>query len=245
MMSKSPNSENTQSSQKSKLGGNFSNIFTRPIAIWKQNFLANLIKEKKSSPTWGFWFFWNSVFTILIVIFLALTGYVFINKTIEKDFPKLPDFTIDIVDGKLSTNLEEPINFEDDNIKFILDTKEIKYNESSLANFETGVFINSEKIVIKEDKYKKQEIPFTEFEEDFHLTKDDTKTWLIENKKSIITTLSIMGSIFIWLFINIFRLLTALWWGLLLMIIGKISDIKNLNFGTSYLAILNLYFIPL
>lgn len=221
------------------------NVFNRALAIWKPDFLSVLVAEKRSKPTWAFWFLWNTIFTLFITVMFVI----FLQKsTMELEnewWPTIQDFEITLDDGVLSTNLNEPIVFDEEAFIFVLDTQEKEYDQSVLDTASSGIFINGDRFIAKDgDKYKTTEFPFSEIKENFTFTKSDATDWYEEYKGRIKTYVIVFAAIGIWFFLAIFRLLSAVWWALLAWAAGSIFKIKDWSFGTSYLLILNLYFIP-
>ena len=86
---------------------------------------------------------------------------------------------------------------------------------------------------------------FSEFEEDLIINQTSIENWHDEIRSKIFGLA--FGFIFfvLGIFLSIWRLITAIWWAFLFWVVGLIAGIKNFNFGTSYLAVLNLYIIPL
>ncbi len=226
---------------------NISNVFVRTIAVWTPSFITNLIAEKRSGPTWLFWFFWN------ILISAALAGLliwgvnsfsdIFFNKAWPTFNEKIDDFELEIKDGELITSFKEPITLIDGDIAFVLDTQQKEYTPAVLDDFKQGVFITKNKIIHKEN-FRTQEVSFSEFE-GFKLTKHDLEIFAKESypdvKNIVLTSLVII----LFLFLCIFRLLTALIWALIFWVVGIMWGVKKWNFGTAYLAVLNLYFVAL
>ena len=232
----------------------YPNIFTRFFYAWgNPHFLEKTVmKEKTSGRTWGFWFFWNTILTLTITVGLWTLSLSPIAELEKEAQASLPEFTAEMKDGTLSTDLPEPYVLheqkEGETTLFVIDTKTQTYNQESLANYEVGLIIKSDRVIIKEQAAEYKTIAFNEFGEeniDFTLTKATMFDAWEEYKTAIIATLFTIFGVFLWIFLALIRLITALFWALIFWAAGSLAKIKGWSFGKSYLSVLNLYFIPL
>jgi len=228
------------------------NIFSRFGAIFCPNFLQILISEKKSGPTWRFWFFWTFIFSIIATIFLVIFINPFLNEGISVVKIKIEElnignFEIEIKDGELKTkNLEEPIFFEfeesgEDSV-IVIDTLGQKYTEDILQNYSRGFFINSQKFVGKKNQFETRNFDFSKIQ-NFTITRDEIFDFFEELLPKIKIFLYLFLFVILWIFISLIHLLFAIFWAFIFWIAGLIFNIKNFSYGTSYLAVLNFYFI--
>jgi hypothetical protein len=220
------------------------NIFERVIAIWKPDFLKKFKDEKKIGRSWGFWFFWNTVFTIAATLYVvgSLSG---VKDVIEDEFP---DGKFIVEDGVLRTEgVKDPYKTElDDGYMLIIDTKGEKYDEDILDEYSDGLFIDSERIISKQNDYKTQEFTFDKLDGDTELSKEKIVDWM-EDHKVFLYGMALLGIfVILWLLYTLLRLITALWWAFIIWIVAMVTGVKEYqDFGRCYLAILHLYFVHL
>ena len=220
-----------------------SSIFRRFVEILKPNFLANNFHELDSSQTWKFWFLSNTIFTLIITVVASFGIYKFINESANYLQTKYPDAEISVKDGKISTaGLQEPVYVKNkDNSIFVLDTKGEKYDASVLNDVSSGVFISANKIYNKKNPVEIQQYDLSQIKNNFTFTQNDIQENIWRLKLAII----LMVFVFAWIYLNAFRLVSALWWALIFWILGLIMRVKEMNFAKAYFAILNFYIIPL
>jgi hypothetical protein len=222
------------------------NVFSRFGSIWTPKFFSTLMAEKRSGPTWGFWFLWNTIFAVIITVALSFFLSKELNEFEKEAWAEIPDFEIQLENGKLSIDkLEQPFFWEDENAVFVVDIEKKSFDESVLDKYQQGFYLTADKFVGKKNQFETQEFAFSEIEENFSFSRTDAQNWLDENRGTIKTIISIATFIGLWFVFAIWRLLTALWWALMFWVVGLIAGIKGWNFGSAYLAVLNLYFIPL
>ena len=223
-------------------------VFNRFLAIWKPDFFKNVLQkeEKSSAPTWKFWFLWNTFLSVFLAAFIAFGTFSILEEVEQEFLPSIEDFEIKMKEGQLTTTFAEPLLWEDEGFVVALDTQGAEYDESILHNYQEGFFITGDKLIVKDGETGDYEVlPYSDFDAHFTLSKTTIVTWLNENRGLIKTVIISVVFFLAWFFLNIIRLATALWWAFLFWIVGLISGIKKFDFGTSYLAVLNLYFIPL
>lgn len=223
-------------------------------ALFSRNYIKKLHKDNKKSNVWSLWFIVNTLMVVFIMIYLQLSVGLF---TMFSDFnaqeflDDTPAFTLKLENGIFSTDLPEPfvkniIDDEGEKLDIIIDTQNLEYSEENIIKADPGVYIFAEKLIIK-DVDELNIINFSEFElNNFEITKDSLMQFLDKVFKyfNIIFFLGVF--IGLWLFLNIFRLLTALWWALLAFISSKMTDHGDwITFYDCYLLILSYYWVPL
>ncbi len=219
------------------------NIFSRFIEIWKPGFLKKFAKEDKVGKTFAFWFFWTAVFSVIITVFTMSSLKSFGDDIIDD----LPDGEFIVEDGILSTEgIDEPVFESDSDSVFVMDTKGTTYDETVLDDYESGVFI-SDTAVYNKDGSNVEKTEFKEFRTDFTLSKEDVEEWV--DRFSGVMYAVMGGVVFfaIWFFWSVFKLLSAFVWALIFWILALIlkAEPYSKNYLKVYLAVLNLYFIPI
>jgi len=225
------------------------NIFTRMVRIWDPNFLAQTLYpegEVAVGRTWRFWFFWNTILTILACAWLWWSVFTPGVKTLETElWPEVPAFEFVIEEGEFSTTLPEPYVLEDKESIFVIDTEETTYTEDILDSYEQGVFVNKHEFAGKKSNGEYQSFKFKDLETDLKLNRADVETFWNEGRSTLFVAGGMIVFLMLWGFMALFGLLTALWWALVAWVFGLIFGIKDWAFGKSYLSVLNLYFIPI
>lgn len=219
-------------------------IFSRFIYILTHfDFLKILIKEKNSKNTWQFWFFWNSVFALILTFSLFFSVY----SWEKNNFSKIPDFKFAIINGELSTNnIKDPLFIENpkESMIFVLDTTGKTFGVDILEKQKLAIFINKNAFFIKtiEAGQKKiQKIAFNSLKNDYLIEKS---SWPSVKNKVYAFFISFCF-LFFWTSLSLFRLLTAFFWAFLFWFIGFFLKIKDLTFMKTYLAVLNFSIITL
>lgn len=226
------------------------NVVSRLAQVWTNfNFIKLVLyaeREQAVGQTWKFWFFWNTIFVLIVCVGLFFIRPVVLEHIDNSVWPLIPEFELEITNGRLSTNLDEPfvIPFEDQGI-FILDTQEVAYTAEALKSYPQGVFVNAEGLVAKEADGKIETIGFDEFEENVRLSRTQLGQMWGDSRFSIYNWMIFGFGLILWLWFCLFRLLTAVWWALVFWAYGSAWGIKDWTFGRSYLSVLNFYIIPL
>lgn len=212
-------------------------------SIWRPNFLKNNLENINSNKTWHFWFLTNTIFAIIFSIVVAVAVVGTINKFADNFKAKYPDARVALQDGKLSLEgIQEPIFYKDNKTSvFVVDTKEIKYNDSILNDYQEGMFITENKIIQKKSEFEKREYDFSQIKQNFVLTQNNLQDFK-DKFELVIILVMFMG---LWMYFNIFRLVSGLFWALLFWILALVMSIKQITFSKTYFAVLNLYIIPL
>ncbi|MBD3299752.1 MAG: DUF1189 domain-containing protein, partial [Candidatus Moranbacteria bacterium] len=208
-------------------------------------------EEKNHLSSWAFWFLSNTLVTLIVGIYLFFA----INKGILEFELFLRDeigqAQVTLEDGVLrTTGLEEPFIFEskEENSVFIVDTKSDQYQEDFLKEYDQGFILKDRIFYSKNNKFEPvSAIPYTEMGQkvEFNITKQKVLDWVRENRNVFISIALVIAICVIWLFFNLLRLLSALWWAFVLWIMALIFNIRNFTYKVSYLAVLNLLFVPL
>ena len=78
----------------------------------------------------------------------------------------LPDFDIEISQGKLSTSLEDPRVFSTESEIIVLDTKQVAYTPEVLAGYDYGLFVTETGLRLKaQEEQVDLELQFKDFED--------------------------------------------------------------------------------
>lgn len=226
------------------------NVFARFIEIFKPSFLKNLIKENKPSKSWLFWFLSNTLFAILISFFIFSDLKSFVNEAKKGINQELPDGEIIMENQSLRTQgVDEPLFFHEseEDVVFILETQTEQYSKEDLKEYSMGFLFTEDTMYFKnEGSNKIEQLPYMEAGiSDFVLSRESVLDFIDNSKSAFVTVLGIIAVIVFWLWISVIRLAFAAWWALIFWIMGLIFNVRNFTFGKSYLAMLNLYFIPL
>lgn len=218
-------------------------IFKRFIDIFKFDFLHNNLDEIGSGKTWKFWFLGNSIVAIVMSIVVGFGIIKGVNEFGNYLQANYPDAKISVTEGKLSTQgFQEPVYIESkDSSVFVMDTREAKFDESVLNNFEKGLFISSDKIYNKKSKVETQQINISQIKSNFSVSQGDIQ----QNKWIADIFLIPFMFIFIWIYFNVLRLVSALWWTIWFWILGIIMQVEGMSFSKTYFSVLNFYIIPL
>lgn len=224
-------------------------IIQRTKSVWKSDFLALFIESENKSHkiTWLFWIVTGliaaTIWTLSVTYFVN-NAFPIVTEGIEQNIPD--GAQLSVMDGILSIEgIEQPyvIEGDEDGSVLIIDTEGVAYSPESLDAYTAAVLVTKEGIYQKEDLVRSREFSFAEAK-DFTYSKEQLMA-LVERSRSMITIGMAIG-IFLAMTLNfiVFRLLGALWWALLLMLIAMFFGMKE-KFSTYYFAVLNLYFVPL
>ncbi|PID51843.1 MAG: hypothetical protein CR972_05050 [Candidatus Moraniibacteriota bacterium] len=233
-----------------------SKVFQRFVDIWKMDFLAKFVsgEGKDTKITIYFWFVSNFFLVIVFVCSFCFYSIGFksaITTWISENVPE--NAKISVSKGQLSTeNIDEPFFREikaentensdyNESVAFLIDTHLQSYDIALLDEYVGAVVILHDRVYIKDDSDIRH-ILFSDVP-DFSLTKQ--QAFELIKKKYIWVVVFLTFFVFIVLFIVYagFRLISALWWALMLWICSRMFDLP-LTFEISYKAILNFYFIP-
>jgi hypothetical protein len=228
------------------------NLWQRMLQIWTNTaFIKTVIypeKDKTVGRTWLFWFVWNTLIaiglTVLVWFVFLLPGVTWVE---DEWWNTVPDFEVAVNEGVFSTNLPQPyILYNDPNDALVvIDTEALEYSEASLVDYPGGVVISADKIVVKDETREYRSVLFSEFEEDVSLTKNQTEMFWYESKTNLMAWAAVFIFIGMWVWLCLFRLLTALWWAWIFWSLGALAKVPNWNFTKSYMSVLNFYTIPL
>lgn len=232
-------------------------ILNRFIDIWKLDFLTKFLAGEKNDnkTTIGFWIVSNFLIVMLFVgsfMFSLMSIPGELVDYIEKNIPD--NARITVTDGQLITeNIDEPFFREidannegisyDKKIAIIIDTYSETYDITSLDEYESGVIVLGDRIYTKNNTELNHvllaDVP------NFSFSKEDLVVFIDKYFSFIfITFLTVFIGGFIFLYLAVFRLLSAFWWALMLFAIMQIFDVKE-SYMTAYKAVLNFYFIPM
>lgn len=232
-------------------------LLRRFITIWQPTFLRDFVRETNvTSASWGFWFVSNTLIaalgTIVITAFVVPMMHVFLTTTLPRE---MPAFEATIEKGKLSTTLPEPYEKsftfgekKNEIFPIVIDTQRVKYDEEKLATAAAGVYVFDDRVVMREMNGKMETHLFSEFgNETVHVTKADIEQLLTRVAPMLAGIVTVVVAIGLWLWLAVFRLISAVMWALILFVAGRVflSEKIRFDFGTSYLAVLHFAFIPL
>ncbi len=228
------------------------NVWSRMLAVWTNaSFLKHILyaeKDKAVSRTWFFWFVWNSLFAMVgTVAVWFLFAQAWVTWLEEEWWSTVPAFEAQIEDGVFSTNLPQPyvIFDEPSEALVVIDTEQVAYTEESLSAYPGGLFLTADKFVGKKDTGEYQEYYFNELEEDVFFSKADVEKGYFAAKPRLLVLASIVVFVGIWIWLCLFRLISAAWWALLFWGVGAMAQVPGWTYGKSYLSVLNFYVIAL
>ncbi len=186
----------------------------------------------------AFWYWCKYVLLISLVLTgLAIAVLTYFIPQVSRLAEKyLPDMSIAIKDGQLSTSAPQPLKYQDANFTFILDT-EGKVEDAD--QFTSGVLILKDRIIVK-DATQTRIISLAEIgtQGDLHLDKQSVVKWLQDNKftlllislvTAVVGAVTLLGMYLVWYWI------AFLIGGLIILIAGLV-----LGRGISYTDALKL-----
>lgn len=224
-------------------------IIQRAKGVWKSDFLHLFVTSEKKSHkiTWLFWIVTGLIAATIWTLSVTYFVHTAFPKVIDSVNQHIPDGTkLSIVDGTLSIEgIAQPYVIEGagDGSVLIIDTEGATYSPGNLDAYTEAVLVTKDGIYQKEDHVRSREFSFAEAK-DLTYTKDQLMA-LIDRSRSMITVGMAVG-IFLAMALNfiVFRLLGALWWALILMLMAMLFGMKE-KFSMYYFAVLNFYFVPL
>ncbi len=223
------------------------NIIQRAKSVWKPDFLFLFVESEKKSHqiTWLFWIVTGLIVATIWTLSITYFVHSAFPDVIDGINQNIPDGAhLALVDGTLLIEgIEQPYVVEGDGNVLIIDTEGATYSPESLNAYTSAVLVTKEGIYQKEDRIRSREFSFAEAK-DLTYSKEQLMG-LIERSRSMIMIGGAIG-IFLVMILNllVFRLLSALWWALILMLIAMFFGMKE-KFSTYYFVVLNLYFVPL
>jgi len=221
-------------------------IVNRFREIFSADFLHGVLHGDKLKGTFKFWFSVNTIATFILTIFALFQINSVVNDVLTEASNKYPDAMISFDKGTLATSgIADPYLYPGkDNTVFVIDTKGEKYDQAILNNYDAGILVAKDRIYNKKSSVETREISFKQVD-NFSISEHDAVSFFYKFKLVIYFFLEVGMFVGIWIFYNGFRLISAAWWALLLWIFFQVGGIKELTYKKSYLAILNLYVIPL
>lgn len=225
-------------------------IFQRAKDVWKPDFLDHFVKSKSKSHKIT-WLFWIVSGTLIAIIWSATLAFYVHNA-----FPKvesgidnaIPDGTsLSITNGVLAIEgFEQPYIIEDDEgagSVLIIDTHKETYSQEDLDAYPAAVLVTKDGVYQKEDKVRSRHFSFSEVE-NFTYSKNELMTLIASARGITVFFVAVATFLVLVIALVVFRLLSALWWALILMLCAALFGMKE-SFVTYYFAVLNFYFIPL
>jgi hypothetical protein len=123
----------------------------------------------------------------------------------------------------------------------VIDTQGLKYNENILDGYDKGLFISATKIYSKKSLVETRQLNISQFKNNLIVTENDFQ----QKKLMLVFFFTILASVLVWIYLNLFRLISALWWTLWFWVLGTIMKVENITFSKVYFSVLNFYIIPL
>lgn len=130
----------------------------------------------------------------------------------------------------------------------LIDSAQTKFDPTVVEFFDKGIFLFSEKAVIKQTngpQVKIQEYKYFDIGFSGAINKESVTTFITEAKESAPPVLAVTGFVLLYLYLAVFRLVSALLWALVLWLIGNMVGIKEWNFEKSFMTVLHFKFISL
>ena len=225
------------------------------LNVWKLDFLARFIaKEHRDvKATVVFWI----VSQVIVAFFMCVQFAWFLGSAkddvitaIDAHVPQGAAMRIE--NGQLSVeNVQMPFfreinakneNGEDESFAVIIDVQAQTYSLNSLDAYSGGVILLSDRAYVK-DGGELDQMLYTDVP-NFSVSKDQIMTFVHEKYLFPFTTLIVFAALFM-LAIGflVFRSIMALWWALMLFILGMIFDVR-IGYAVAYRAVLHMYVVP-
>ncbi len=189
-----------------------------------------IVKKSVGQALW----YWTK-YLLLIVgvgVVLAVAALTYYTPQLAKlAMVNLPDVTLSVKDGQVSTDVPQPFVRGDDNFLFIIDTKG---SVDNLDKAKAGVLILGDKIVTKSERETR--IVSLQDVQDFTTSKSLVVAWINTHQMTIfglglaliLTTVAVLGGLF-WLWeVAGFAL-----WALVLLLAAKLMK-KNLLYINAF-----------
>lgn len=172
----------------------------------------------------AFWYWLKYLLTVTVVgVVLALAALAYFTPQIPALSERfVPDMEIQITDGKLSSNVPQPLILGDDNFKFILNTQG---SDQDLDKINSGILVLSDRVLFK-DQGQTQTFNLSEMGQDVKVDKKMVIDWLNANRGMILSiglAVVAIGGLFILGGIIVGQWISFLAGALLLWLIAKIT----------------------
>ncbi len=179
----------------------------------------------------AFWYWFKYVLAISIILMvIALASLTYFTPQLPKFAETmLPDISITIKDGQLTSTAPQPYVAGDANFTFILNTNG---KVEDAAKLKVGVLVLSDRAIVKNDT-ETRVFNFSDIKDNFTVTKNGVTNWLKDSK----STLLLVGLVIILIgtILTLGTYLISKWIGfligaLLLLAMGKIIH-RSVNFA--------------
>lgn len=231
-------------------------LWRRCGEVWKVDFLSRFLGglHRDIRTTVYFWIVINALAALVMTgqIFTVLYG----GKTAVRDsiLSFVPDgATMTLRDGVLTLNgMPDPflhvfqeanmITESDEPTLLVIDTQGGTYDVTTLESYKQGAAILRDRVYVKGDG-QINEVLYKDIA-DFTVSKEDGIAWIDRYFGVGVALLSVVTGLVLFVTLVIARAVAALWWGLILWLVARIFQVV-MPYKTAYLAVLNLYFVPI
>jgi len=197
------------------------------------NYGSKIIKRTLGQVVW-YWFKYVLMIGILILV-MGMFALVYFTPQIPKFLDnKLPEISLSIKDGQVSTSVAEPYVWGDKNMALVINTQG---TVDDLKDYQAGVLILKNKLVVKNENETKL-VDLSDIKEEVKFDKAGIVKWSTENKMWLLVVgFAILLSLLLILgiFYLIWQAITFLFWSFGFLLYSKILKKK-----LQYLDILKL-----
>jgi hypothetical protein len=156
--------------------------------------------QRSAGRAFGYYLFFSTLHTVV----LCVVGFWWLSDhwkpALDHLQSSLPSFEVGLNGGRLSTNLPEPITFEDEKTTMILDTSG---QPVDLSAYDSAIAVTQTKTIFKKNRVETREFSY-EMLPDFSLTTDQAYSWLGQHKQivlwGVILTIGLGVIPTVWLF---------------------------------------------
>ncbi|MDO8488487.1 MAG: DUF1189 family protein, partial [bacterium] len=183
------------------------------------------IIKKTVGQTVRYWMQYVLAISALLLI-LALSVVVYFTPQVPKLVERIvPQMTIEVIDGKLSTDLHQPFVIQEPNFKFVLNTQG---QAQEIDQIESGILVLEDQLTFK-NQGQTQIFKFSDIGQDLKLEKQAVISWLTGHKSTLLgiglALIAVASFTFLGSYL-IFKGLAFLVAAGILLLIGKIISRK-------------------
>ena len=228
----------------------------RFLDVWKLDFLAKFFagEYRDTRTTVVFWILSNIVvsfiFAVQIFVGMCMVKGELINSVMEN---VADGASVTFQDGQMVvTGMDDPFFREmiatqekgaSTSSVFIIDQHANTYDLGALDEYGGGLIMLHDRAYVKDGSDITQ-ILYADMP-NFSVSKEQVIAYMQKYYVFPFAVLiTILGGIFIFLFMLCVRTVGALWWAAMLYVIGLIMNV-HMAFGVAYKSVLNLYLIPM
>lgn len=212
------------------------------LALRDLNYSDKIIKFSLPQVIWH-WFKYVLGIGILILV-IGVCALVYFTPQIPKFLgDKLPEISLTIKDGQVSTNITEPYVWGDKNMALIINTKG---TVDDLKDYKSGALILKDKLYAKNESETKM-IDLSEFKDETSISKSKIVAWSQSNKLWLLT----VGVFILFVVEFVLGILYLGWqsivfilWSLGFLLISKVMRLK-LEFFNILKIVLTASVLPL